>query len=238
VTAPSNSTFPDFSIKTLPVVGNNAAFPVRRIYCVGKNYLAHIKEMDGDINEPPFFFLKPSDAVVQHNGTVPYPPETSDLHYEAELVVAIGKKGRNIAMENALSHVFGYAAGIDFTRRDLQNWCMGKGLPWEIGKAFDNSAPVGAIHPVPAMAHPHGRITLDVNGERRQDASLQDMIWDVPTIISKLSMYFELEPGDLIFTGTPEGVGAAQVGDEVTVTVEGCDPLTVHVGPAASHEDI
>lgn len=232
----SNLVFSDFSVKTLPIVDSDARFPVRRIYCVGKNYLAHVKEMDGDVNEPPFFFQKPSDAIVQHNGQVPYPPRTSEFHYEAELVVAIGKEGRNIPATKALEYVFGYATGIDLTRRDLQNQCMDKGLPWEVGKSFDSSAPVGSIYPVSKVGHPNGRISLRVNGQVKQDSALQDMIWDVPTIISNLSGYYDLQPGDIIFTGTPEGVGAAKVGDRIEMRVEGFEPLVVTVSAQAAQQ--
>jgi len=230
----SNLVFPDFAIKTLPIVDSSERFPVRRIYCVGKNYLAHVREMDGDVNEPPFFFQKASDAIVQHGSEVPFPPKTADFHYEAELVVAIGKPGRDIPVDQALEHVFGYATGIDLTRRDLQNQCMDKGLPWEVGKSFDCSAPVGAIYPVSKAGHPDGRISLRVNGEVRQDSALADMIWDVPTIISNLSGYYQLEPGDIILTGTPEGVGAAKVGDRIEMRVDGFDPLAITI--AASRE--
>jgi len=207
---------------SVPVEGGGA-FPVRRIYCVGRNYAEHAREMGHDPDaEPPFFFSKPADAVVTDGGAVPYPPETGNLHYEIELVAAIGTGGRNIAVEDAMRHVWGYAAGIDFTRRDLQALAKKAGRPWEVAKGFDHSGPIGTIVPADKVPLPlTGRIELSVNGETRQAADISDMIWDLPHVIAELSRYFELRPGDLIFTGTPAGVGAVQRGDRVSGSIAG-----------------
>jgi fumarylpyruvate hydrolase len=205
---------------SVPVQGGGA-FPVRRIYCVGRNYAEHAREMGHDPNaEPPFFFSKPADAIVTNGGAVPYPTETENFHYEVELVAAIGKGGTRIALGEAMSHVWGYAVGIDFTRRDLQAWAKKASKPWEVAKGFDHSAPIGTIVPASALDVPlRGAITLQVNGETRQSADIADMIWDLPHVIAELSRYFELVPGDLIFTGTPAGVGAVQRGDRLTGTI-------------------
>jgi fumarylpyruvate hydrolase len=209
------------------VKGSEARFPVRRIYCVGRNYAAHVREMGGDPErEPPFFFAKPADAIVQNGSAVPYPPRTANFHHEVELVVAIGRGGANIAAQAALEHVFGYALGNDLTRRDLQSQQRAKGLPWEISKGFDHAAPLTAVHPVSLVGHPsRARIWLEVNGKRRQDSSLDQMIWSVAEIIAELSTYFRLEPGDLIFTGTPDGIGPLVPGDSVRAGIEGLDEL-------------
>jgi fumarylpyruvate hydrolase len=207
---------------SVPVAGGGA-FPVRRIYCVGRNYAEHAREMGHDPDaEPPFFFSKPADAIVTDGGSVPYPTETGNFHYEVELVAAIGTGGSRIAVADALSHVWGYAVGIDFTRRDLQGWAKKGAKPWEVAKGFDHSAPISAIVPASALTQPlQGRIELQVNGETRQSADIADMIWDLPHVIAELSRYFELMPGDLIFTGTPAGVGAAVKGDRVTGSIAG-----------------
>ncbi|MHA3903545.1 fumarylacetoacetate hydrolase family protein [Castellaniella sp. WN] len=223
-----NYPFPGVFTNTLPIAGSEQRFPVRRVYCVGKNYMEHIKEMNGDVSRPPFFFQKPADAIMQNGSEVPYPPATAEFHYEGELVVAIGKSGRKIAPGNALTHVFGYAAGLDLTRRDLQNDCMDKGLPWEPGKSFDHSAPIGTIQRSNGGA-PEGRIVVKVNGQERQNATLADMIWDVPRIIAELSGLYELQPGDLIYTGTPKGVGATRVGDTLEVRIDTLPPLSVKI---------
>ncbi len=209
------------------IVGTTAHFPVRRIYCIGRNYAAHVREMGTDPDrEPPIFFLKPADAVVPNGEPVPYPPRTSNLHHEVELVVAIGEGGTAIAPNRALKHVYGYAVGNDLTRRDLQNEAKKHGRPWDASKGFDRSAPVGAIRRVNDGAHiREGRIWLDVNGERRQSADVSEMIWNVPQIIAELSQFFELAPGDLIFTGTPEGVGPVQRGDRIECGIEGLPGL-------------
>ena len=212
---------------TVEVVGSDARFPVHRIYCVGRNYAAHAREMGMDPErDPPFFFSKPADAVVANGTPVPYPPRTANLHHEIELVVAIGTGGRDIPIERALDHVFGYAVGNDLTRRDLQFAAREQGRPWDVSKGFDASAPVSAIRPASEMGHPErGAIWLEVNGETRQRASLSEMIWSVPEIVAELSTYFELRPGDLIFTGTPEGVGPVQRGDSLVGGIDGLETL-------------
>ncbi|UTP39435.1 fumarylacetoacetate hydrolase family protein [Phenylobacterium sp. LH3H17] len=209
---------------TVPVEGEAAAFPVRRILCVGRNYAAHRREMGGDDRDPPFFFAKPADAVAPPGQAVPYPPRTANLHHEIELVVALKFGGRDISVETALTLIYGYAVGVDLTRRDLQNAAKDKGQPWDASKGFDASAPISAIRPWTGAA-PQGRITLSVNGEVRQDATVADMIWNVAEIISEASKLWTLAPGDLIFTGTPEGVGPVAVGDLVTGEVEGVGQL-------------
>ncbi|WP_019832862.1 fumarylacetoacetate hydrolase family protein [Sphingomonas sp. PR090111-T3T-6A] len=210
-------------------------FPVRRIFCVGRNYAAHAREMGRDPDrEPPFFFTKWAEAVVPNGSIIPYPPATANFHYEAELVVAIGTGGRNIPVDDALGHVWGYATGNDLTRRDLQLAARDTGRPWDSGKNVEASAPLGLLHPVSAIGHPaRGTIRLLVNEEVKQDADLADLIWSVPEIISTLSTLWTLEPGDLIFTGTPAGVGAVVTGDVVRVEIEGLTALTVTIGPAA-----
>lgn len=212
---------------TVEVAGSTARFPVHRIYCVGRNYAAHAREMGMDPErEPPFFFTKPADAVVPNGAPVPYPPRTANLHHEIELVVAIGEGGKDIPVANALAHVFGYAVGNDLTRRDLQAAARNDGRPWDVAKGFDHSAPLSAIRRVADVGHPEqGAIWLEVNGETRQRADLAEMIWDVPEIIAELSTYFELRPGDLVFTGTPAGVGPVQRGDSLVGGIDGLDTL-------------
>ena len=212
---------------TVEVAGSTARFPVHRIYCVGRNYAAHAREMGSDPErEPPFFFMKPADAVVPNGAAVPYPPRTANLHHEIELVVAIGEGGQDIPVANALAHVFGYAVGNDLTRRDLQAAAREEGRPWDVAKGFDHSAPLSAIRRVADVGHPErGSIWLEVNGEARQRADLSEMIWDVPEIIAELSTLFELRPGDLIFTGTPAGVGPLQPGDSLVGGIDGLDTL-------------
>ena len=212
-------------------VANGGRFPLRRVYCVGRNYAAHAREMGKDPErEPPFFFTKPADAVVPAGGAVPYPPETSDLHHEIELVVALGKGGAAIAADRALAHVYGYGVGIDLTRRDLQGEAKQAGRPWDLAKGFDASAPCGAIHPAARTGHPAaGRIWLAVNGETRQSGDLSELIWSVPALIARLSQSVALKPGDLIFTGTPAGVGALERGDRVTGGVEGVDEIAIEI---------
>ena len=218
---------------TLPIVGTGDRFPVRRIYCVGRNYVEHIREMkEGDERDPPFFFQKPADAVVSEGAVVPYPPATEDFQFEVELVVAIGAAGRNVPLEKALDLVFGYGVGVDLTRRDRQRESFKKGLPWEIGKSFDHSAPCGPLHPVADVGHPsEGRIAIAVNGEERQQGDLKQMIWNAPEIIANLSTQYRLEPGDLILTGTPAGVGPVVAGDRLVATVEGLTPFSFSIGP-------
>ncbi|HEY2661160.1 MAG TPA: fumarylacetoacetate hydrolase family protein [Caulobacteraceae bacterium] len=205
----------------LPVEGSSSLFPVRRVLCVGRNYAAHRREMGGDERDPPFFFMKPADTLVPPSLPVAYPSQTRDLHHEIELVVALGADGADVSVEEALAMVWGYAVGVDLTRRDLQNAAKAKGQPWESGKAFDASAPIGLIRPVDRSGHPSGGISLSVNGAVRQQASLTDMIWTVAEIIAQASRLWRLEAGDLIFTGTPEGVGPLVVGDQVEGVIEG-----------------
>jgi fumarylpyruvate hydrolase len=220
---------------TLAIVGRDARFPVRRVYCVGRNYLEHIREMkEGDERDPPFFFQKPTDAIVA-DGTVPYPPLTDDLQYEAELVIAIGAAGQALSRDRALGIVFGYAVGLDMTRRDRQRECGKKGLPWELGKSFDHSAPCGPIHPVSMTGHiGSGALNLSVGGVMHQQSVLEKMIWNVPEIISHLSHQYRLAPGDVIFTGTPAGVGPVVPGDELVASVAGLAPLHVRIVPPVS----
>jgi len=230
-----NYCFPPPPIPSLPVAGTNARFPVRRIFCVGRNYAEHAREMGKDPDrDPPFFFTKPADAIVEDGQTVAYPPETKNFHYEAELVVAIGNAGSDIPEDRALDHIFGYAVGNDLTRRDLQLAAREAGRPWDWGKAFDRSAVIGPIHRVAAVGHPErGAIHLTLNGEVKQSADLADLIWSVPEIVSILSRSMEIRPGDLVMTGTPAGVGAMQVGDVCVVSIEGLGQITTAIGPRA-----
>lgn len=215
-------------VPVVPVEGSAADFPVRRILCVGRNYAAHRREMGGDDRDPPFFFAKPADAIVPPGRDPAYPSATANLHHEIELVVAIGLAGRDIAVADALSHIYGYAVGVDLTRRDLQAAARDKGHPWDASKGFDESAPISAIRrwdgPPPA-----GRIALSVNGQARQDAAVADMIWSVPEIVAEASKLWALAPGDLIYTGTPEGVGPLARGDRVAGEVEGVGALAFTV---------
>jgi fumarylpyruvate hydrolase len=216
---------------SIPVAGDSVRFPVHRIYCVGRNYAAHAREMGKDPErEPPFFFMKPADAIVPGGGKTRYPPGTGNLHHEIELVVALHRGGREIAVDRALEHVFGYAVGLDMTRRDLQFAARDLGRPWDFGKAFDESAPITAIHPVATRGHiSKGKITLEVNGTLRQQGDIADLIWSVPETIAFLSQYYLLQPGDLIFTGTPAGVGAVVRGDRLKGNVEGLAQLDVEI---------
>lgn len=216
----------------LPVAGSETSFGVRRVYCVGRNYVEHIREMkEGDERDPPFFFQKPSDSVLEEGCEVPYPPSTGDFQHEIELVVAIGRGGSNISPDKSLAHVFGYAIGIDMTRRDRQREARERGLPWEIGKSFDRSAPCGPIHPVQAVGHiASGAISLSVNGALRQRGDLAQMIWNVAEIISNLSQQYLLAPGDLIFTGTPAGVGPVVPGDAMTGAIAGLGETSFKIG--------
>ncbi|MBA3810760.1 MAG: fumarylacetoacetate hydrolase family protein [Caulobacteraceae bacterium] len=209
----------------ISILGTDAMFPVRRILCVGRNYAAHRREMGGDDREPPFFFSKPADAVVGAGAAIPYPSATADLHHEVELVAALGSGGADVAVEDALALVFGHAVGVDLTRRDLQGAARAKGQPWDAAKGFDRSAPMGAIRPAQG-APPGGRIRLTVNGAARQDASLGDMIWNVGEIIAQASRLWRLAAGDLIFTGTPEGVGPLVRGDRVEAAIDDVGDLT------------
>ena len=218
----------------IAVVGTDKTFPVRRIWCVGRNYEEHIREMGHDVRDPPFFFSKPADAIVPDGATVPYPPLTKDMHHEVELVVALKSGGRNIKPERALECIFGYAVGIDLTRRDLQIASRDLKRPWEIGKAFDASAPCGALRPASEIGHPKkGRIYLKVNGTVRQDGDLEQMIWNVPEVIAKLSEQVALAAGDVIMTGTPSGVGAVVAGDKLEGGVDGVGSIAITMGPLA-----
>jgi fumarylpyruvate hydrolase len=216
----------------LPIVGSNVQFGIRRIYCVGRNYADHIREMkEADERDPPFFFQKPADSIVQEGSVVPYPPFTEDFQYEVELVVAIGRGGLDIPVEAALNHVFGYAIGLDMTRRDRQREANKRGLPWEVGKSFDHSAPCGPIHPAASVGHiGSGQISLAVNGKERQRGDIAQMIWNVPEIVANLSQQYELVPGDLILTGTPAGVGPLVPGDRMVATVAGLGEVAFTIG--------
>ena len=233
------TVFPAWDIPTVPVAGSAERFPVRHIYCVGRNYAEHAKEMGGDATkEPPFFFTKPADAVVPvvppAVGRVHYPLATRNYHHEIELVAAIGGRGVRLVPADALALVWGYAIGLDMTRRDLQNDMRERKRPWDIGKSFAEAAPIGPLHPVAAIGHPaRGRIWVDVNGKRRQQGDLADMIWDVAHTIHFLSQYYELLPGDLIFTGTPAGVGAVVSGDRLDGGIDGLGTLAVTIAPPA-----
>jgi len=223
---------PPPSQASLAIAGSDQLFPVRRVWCVGRNYVEHIKEMGQDVREPPFFFAKPADALVRDGATIPYPALTSDLHHEVELVVALKGGGRNLKAAAANDLIWGYGVGIDLTRRDLQIASREIKRPWEIGKFFDGSAPCGPLVPAAAIGHPvKGRITLKCNGTVRQDGDLSQMIWNVPEVIGKLSEMVALEPGDVIFTGTPSGVAATVAGDRLECEVEGVGKLTVTMGP-------
>ena len=215
---------------TLPVAGSDLVFPVRRVYCIGRNYAAHTIEMGGDPDrEEPFFFQKNPDNL-NVSGEFPYPPRSSDVHHEAELAVMLKSGGVNIPVDGALDHVYGYALALDMTRRDLQGEKKSLRQPWEIGKAFEGSAPVGPVHPASQVGHPtDGRIALEVNGEIRQEGDLNHMIWKVPEIISYLSDYFELAGGDVILSGTPSGVAAVARGDVMELEVERLGAMTVRV---------
>lgn len=223
--------FPPAAVPALPVKGGAALFPVRRIYCVGRNFADHAIEMGHDpTREPPFFFQKNPDTLVSPESGFPYPPASGDVHHEVELVVALKSGGSDIPAERALDCVYGYAIGLDMTRRDLQAQAKKQGRPWEVAKAFEHSAPCGPIHPAAAIGHPaRGAIRLSVNGELRQDGDLDRMIWTVPEIIAHLSRLFTLAPGDLIFAGTPAGVGAVGKGDVMRAQIDGLGEITVAV---------
>ncbi|MCA7890553.1 fumarylacetoacetate hydrolase family protein [Burkholderia cepacia] len=227
--------FPPEAPVALPVVGSDARFAVRRVYCVGRNYAAHAREMGFDPDrEPPFFFCKQADSIVPvgygETLDLAYPSQTQNYHYEAELVAVIGKGGADIPLERALEHVWGYAVGLDMTRRDLQMKMREMGRPWEIGKAFDRSAPIGPVHPASDVGHfEQGGLWLTVNGTTKQKSDVSHLIWSVAETVADLSRFFRLEPGDVIFTGTPEGVGAVVAGDVMKVGVERLGELAVRV---------
>jgi fumarylpyruvate hydrolase len=217
---------------SIPVVGSSGRFPVRRIYCVGRNYVAHVREMGGsEDRDPPIFFQKPTDSVVLDGATVAYPTMTGDYHHEMEMVVALKSGGYNIPAAEALDRIYGYGVGFDMTRRDIQ----GSGLPWEVAKSFDESCPCGAISTVESVGHiSSGNIKLTVNGKATQDSDLNLLIWTVPEIIANLSNYFELQAGDIILTGTPHGVGPVKTGDVLVGTIDKLAPLTIHIGENAA----
>jgi fumarylpyruvate hydrolase len=227
--------FPPEAPVAIPVAGSDAQFAVRRVYCVGRNYAAHAREMGFDPDrEPPFFFCKPADAIVPvaygETLDLAYPSRTENYHYEAELVAVIGKSGSDIPVEQALDYVWGYAVGLDMTRRDLQMKMREMGRPWEIGKAFDDSAPIGPIHPASEVGHfESAGLWLTVNGETKQKSDVSHLIWSVAETVAYLSKFFRLQPGDVIFTGTPEGVGAVKKGDTMKVGVERLGDVTVRV---------
>ncbi len=227
-------TIPSVEPVSLPILGSGVRFPVRRVYCVGRNYADHAKEMGHSGREPPFFFLKPADALFSiapgENRQWPYPSLTKDLHHEVELVVAIGKGGKAIPPEQASQHIWGYAIGLDMTRRDLQSVMKKESKPWCIGKGFDHGAPIGPLVPVESTGLLNaGGIRLDVNGETRQSGDLKDLIWNIPEVISHLSMAWEIKPGDLIFTGTPSGVGPVVPGDQMTASADRVGSISLTV---------
>jgi fumarylpyruvate hydrolase len=225
---------------TLARTSSNELFPVRRVFCVGRNYAEHAREMGRDPDrEPPFFFMKWAETVVPSGSVVAYPPATANFHHEAELVVAIGVGGRNIPAAQAHGHVYGYAAGLDMTRRDLQLEARKVGRPWDIGKNVEQSSPLGLVHPAAECGHlGSGAITLTVNGQTRQSSDLKELIWPVPEIVAFLSRYYRLEPGDLIYTGTPAGVGPVVPGDVIVVQIEGLSDLRITIGPAVNDERV
>jgi len=226
---------PSYAIETppvvaIPVAGQDVLFPVRRVYCIGRNYAAHAIEMGHDPNrEDPFFFQKNPDNL-DPSGEFPYPPKSEDVHHEAEMAVALKSGGANIPLDQALDHVFGYALALDMTRRDLQGVAKKMGRPWEIGKAFERSVPIGPLHRVDEVGHlDQGRVELKINGDIRQEGDLNQMIWKVPEMISYLSEYFTLAPGDIILSGTPSGVGPVRKGDEIELSIEGLGAMVVRV---------
>jgi fumarylpyruvate hydrolase len=225
----SDFVFPASTTPSVAVAATDKLFPVHRIYCIGRNYPDPAREIH---SEPPIFFMKPADAVVTNGSAVPYPPRTANCQHEIELVIAIGGEGREIQPRRALEHVFGYAAGIDLTRRDLQRAAKQWGQPWDAAKSFDHSAPVGAVRPASLGHLSQGRIWLSVNGKLRQEADVKQMLWDVPHIIAELSTFFQLKPGDLIFCGTPAGVGPVKPGDRLEGGVEGLEELRVTMAAA------
>jgi fumarylpyruvate hydrolase len=227
------SVIPVWTPPALAIAGTSDFFPVRRIFCVGRNYVEHQKEMGSDGREVPFWFIKSAHALVPGGGKVHYPPKTANFHYETEMVVAISKGGRRIDVKDANAHIFGYAVGLDMTRRDLQQLGKDHGRPWDFGKDFDEAAPCGTLVPAAKIGHPaKGAIWLRVNGKERQKADLADMIWNVPEQIAHLSQYYTLEPGDIIFSGTPAGVGPVQPGDELHAGIDGVGELKVTITPA------
>jgi len=231
----ANYVFEPYKTSSCPIVGSSSLFPIRRILCVGANYAAHQLEMGRDPSrELPFFFAKPSDAIVvadkNLNAVVPFPPQTNNFHYEIEMIIGIGKTACNLNSDEALDVIWGYGVGIDLTRRDLQKEAKDKGRPWELGKGFDNSAIISSISPVSQVGHPSNlRIWLKVNGEIKQDSNIDKLIWSVPEMISILSKTMTLQPGDIIYTGTPEGVGAINKGDVISGGVEGLGEVLINI---------
>jgi fumarylpyruvate hydrolase len=232
MTAMPNLLFPAAPVTTVPVLGQDRHFPVNRIFCVGRNYVEHAREMGGEVDrEAPFYFMKFASAIVLSGVTIPYPPGTKNCHYEMEFVVALGAPAFRIASEDAMSIVYGYATGLDMTRRDLQAQAKEKGRPWDLAKSFEQSAIISAITPAAGFgAIGPQRICMQQNGVMKQDALLSDMVWSVPDLISHLSRYYHLAAGDLIYTGTPAGVGAVQPGDTLKGEITGLAPLTVSFG--------
>jgi fumarylpyruvate hydrolase len=223
--------FPPPPVTSVTIRGTDRRFPVRRIYCIGRNYAAHIREMGGDERQKPFFFQKPTDAIVEDGGAVPYPPATVDFQHEVELVLAIGRDGADISVDDAAQHVFGLTIGIDLSRRDLQLQARDAGRPWEAGKSFDNSAAIAAIKPLDGEPLPkRGAISLHVNGELRQKGDLAEMTWNSAEIVSQLSRQYLLKTGDLIFTGTPAGIGPMLPGDRVLGELEDIGTITLTIG--------
>jgi fumarylpyruvate hydrolase len=224
------------AIPAIAIAGSDQTFPVRRVFCVGRNYAAHAREMGSDPSrEPPFFFTKPADAVVPASGSVPYPSSTAELHHEVELVVALKGGGTDIAPDQALDLVWGYGVGLDLTRRDLQAIAKKDGRPWDMAKGFDASAPCSPLQPVSAVGHPQdAAIWLEVNGKRKQEGNLNEMIWPIPDVIAYLSRFVALAPGDLIYTGTPSGVDALQPGDRVRGGVDGVATFELTIGAVAA----
>lgn len=228
----TQTIFPAPVLPTVPIAGQDAAFPVRRIFCVGRNYAAHAAEMGAEVDrEAPFYFTKSAFALTG-GGTLPYPPGTEDYHHEVELVAALGRPAFRIAPDRAMDCVHGYAVGLDMTRRDLQAAAKARQRPWDLGKDVENSAVIGAITPAGGFQPANQRLSLTVNGALRQDAPLSDMVWSVADLIADLSRYYHLQPGDLIYTGTPAGVGAVRPGDRLQARVERLEPLDVAIGPA------
>ncbi len=221
---------------SVPITGSEHAFPVGRIFCIGRNYAAHAREMGKDPNrEAPFFFTKFADAVVPNGATLPYPSQTANYQFEAELVIAIGKTGAAVSEQRALDLVFGYAAGLDMTRRDLQLAARDQGRPWDVGKNFAFSAPLAAIREVARGGHiASGEIRLTVNGNTRQQADVAELLWNCAQLIAHISRFERLQPGDLVYTGTPAGVGPVSPGDRLEVTIDGLEPLRVQIGPPQS----
>lgn len=229
--AEDNFVFPAPPASSIGVFGTRRRFPVRRVYCMGRNYAAHAREMGDDPNVvPPFFFMKPADSIVADDGDFPYPGHTKEVEHEIEMVVALKSGGVNIPESKALDCVFGYAVGLDMTRRDLQDLAKELRRPWEAGKSFDHSAPCGPLYPVSVVGHPsRGRLWVAVNGKIKQQADLADLIWPVPRMIAELSSYFALAPGDVIFTGTPDGVAVVKRGDRIRGGVEGIGEIDINV---------